>query len=931
MTQAASPQNQWDKQLVSLNRTLQVLREETNIDNLANATLDFLRDNFDYRLVWLGLYDRANHRMVGKGGICPVGDAKFLKERFPLTAGDILDQVIIQRKIVLINDLREEKRAGQWQAIAQRLDLQGTVIYPICVKDLAYGVVMMSSHIWSVAPKPDERVRIGIVLGTLGTTLARLEADWQNQTLKRPEQPFLLLLDQLRGMENLNQRLEEIVQQTHKYIAPTKTNIYWLDRERLFYWRRITNRTKGSTNKADMNSGLTVQNFHNMHQALSKDQTLVVADARNITKGELSLKNMEQLGAVAVIIVPILFQSQLLGFLNVESDEPRLWTDAERDFVRGMAQLSALVAPISEMSDNIERIKADHRIMSGIARAIYSATDSENALKYAAEQLCQRLSVERFWIALYDRGVGNFPMFFQHHPKNRRPLTSTFDSLSQIDQRMMEQAQEAIAVENMEGDFKFLSWRAPLLEMDVRSIVVSSTAIGRQLEGILAVGQESPRHWTKAERDMVLAVAQQVGMIIHQSTLQRQADEGQRLQQLVHTGLVALQQADHIDRLHTLAVQHIAQVSLAPLVALITWIPGYRSGQISATHVSHEDFRLTGSDQIPEVESDPIIQWALQTDGLLPIAGADIPSASKTWLNSRALGNLLVGALRTTPDQYPMGVLVLADRADRKWLEPQIRVLTTLLNQLSWSRRHLLLLDNLRLHRLELERLNWYKHRRIEDIYRTVGSGVQRLLELDSQAGSTNVLTNARMQQSLRQLQAALSPLPQIVRKEQWRLRPNYETAPLAGILKRAKERVDSILNQRELWFQVQDQKPPILGTATVGGDIAKIEMIIHELLLYACGRSEVKGRVDVWCRQLDEKLIELAITDYGAVDPQLLKELQEGRSPDMLAPSILDQPPGLHLYICQGIMQEAGGDLALYQLEDNRILSRLVLPLASA
>jgi hypothetical protein len=142
---------------------------------------------------------------------------------------------------------------------------------------------------------------------------------------------------------------------------------------------------------------------------------------------------------------------------------------------------------------------------------------------------------------------------------------------------------------------------------------------------------------------------------------------------------------------------------------------------------------------------------------------------------------------------------------------------------------------------------------------------------------------------------------------------------------------VDSLLTQRELWFQVQDQKPPILGSATIGGDIAKFEMIVHELLLYACGRSQVKGRIDIWCRQLDEKFVELAITDYGSVDPQLLRELQEGRAPDLLAPSLLDQPPGLHLAICQSIIQEAGGDLALYQLEDNRILSRLVLPLPTS
>jgi signal transduction histidine kinase len=181
-----------------------------------------------------------------------------------------------------------------------------------------------------------------------------------------------------------------------------------------------------------------------------------------------------------------------------------------------------------------------------------------------------------------------------------------------------------------------------------------------------------------------------------------------------------------------------------------------------------------------------------------------------------------------------------------------------------------------------------------------------------------------RLQHSLKQLQASLSPLPQIIRKEQWRLRPNFETAPLAGLLKRSLERVDAIIKQRQMWSQVHNQ-----ASVIIAGDIAKIEMIIHELLLFACGRSEVGGRVDIWCRQIDERSLEVSITDNGEIDPNLLMEMHEGRSPDILAPSVLDQPPGLHLAICQSLMHEAGGDLSIYKLEDNRILSRLILPLS--
>ena len=61
------------------------------------------------------------------------------------------------------------------------------------------------------------------------------------------------------------------------------------------------------------------------------------------------------------------------------------------------------------------------------------------------------------------------------------------------------------------------------------------------------------------------------------------------------------------------------------------------------------------------------------------------------------------------------------------------------------------------------------------------------------------------------------------------------------------------------------------------------------------------------------------------------MQDLHQGRAIDHLSPSLLYQPTGLHLAICQNLMVEAGGELSLYQLEDNRILSRLILPLSSS
>jgi hypothetical protein len=110
----------FDTKLVTLARIMQTLREERNLEVLLKATLDYLCNEFDYRLVWLGLYDRLEHRLEGKGGKSPNNDSAFLQGYFAINSGDILEQLIIQQRPVAVADLRGEKRAGEWQNFAQK-------------------------------------------------------------------------------------------------------------------------------------------------------------------------------------------------------------------------------------------------------------------------------------------------------------------------------------------------------------------------------------------------------------------------------------------------------------------------------------------------------------------------------------------------------------------------------------------------------------------------------------------------------------------------------------------------------------------------------------------------------------------------------------------------------------------------------------------
>jgi hypothetical protein len=199
-----------------------------------------------------------------------------------------------------------------------------------------------------------------------------------------------------------------------------------------------------------------------------------------------------------------------------------------------------------------------------------------------------------------------------------------------------------------------------------------------------------------------------------------------------------------------------------------------------------------------------------------------------------------------------------------------------------------------------------------------------------------------RYQQLVRQLVQNNQAVSEMFVQEQWQLNMKQEQTPIAGILKRSLERVDALIKQHKLWvgvhglgqntkdYNIDQVHSQLSQTAlVVVGDFSKIELVINELLIAACQRSIRHGRIDIWCRRLDELSLELSITDNGNMDLELLTELYEHTPKDLLAVSSLDQFPGLNLLVCQNLIKQQAGELNFYQLPDTRIVSRLLLPIS--
>ncbi|MEH1927070.1 GAF domain-containing protein [Nostoc sp.] len=959
-----------EQQILSLARVLQSLREEDDVDVLIETTISYLKEQFDYRLIWIALYDRLNHTLFGKGGTTPDNDTVFLRQRVVLSPGDLLEQVVIEQHPLGVADLQTEIRAAEWQKIAKKFHIKGTIILPICYKDRCLGLLLLGSERWGYLLTGEAKARLMMVLGELGAVISQNEMDLQHKQTKRTDEPLLELLENLRSLTNLNQRLEAAVQATHKFVSPSRTNVYWFEREGRYFWCRMSNQLV----KLDRNSntqqaaGITVQELSDFYYALTVNQIVSIGDAHSSLKSHFTAKLLQRLKVRSLLAAPVIWQNDLVGFLAVESNEPRNWMETEKNFVQGVAGLISLVASSESMESTIKQIQEDAQLTSQVAQGIYSEHDLQDTLHSCAKKVLARLTATRFLLLQYDSEQNNYQFIYQNQPHNRRPLTFTLDTLKELDGQLLQRSTQAVEIQNLDEDLRFFNWRPLLLENGVRSLLVCKCTHEHIPGALLVITHESHHSWTTLEKELLWAVSQQIGVIVRQWQLHNRTTQQQKVSQAFEQCLRILTQSQNskieVEKKHLerTALEQIASILGCPLAILLSWSPGESWAEIIPGVIDNSQFGIFSDASIP-IQAEALIQWALVTENYLTLKVDNLPPETRKWLKAPDKGQILVMALRTNADYETTGVVLLADYQERRWSEQNLSAIATLISLLAWWRRQKQITQLLESTTEELRQLNWYKHRRLEEIQRITALSLKQIHDLGI---PTNELTQMRYELLLQQLDHTVTSMSGMLKLEQWRLHISWETMSIVSLLKRSLERIENLLKQQKLWIgvhglgqQIEEKESPknsslAKGVPTsnaqsamaIAGDIVKIELVIHELLVTACNRSQTGGRIDIWCRRFDasknldakhssanvgtdhQTSLELSITYNGAIEPQLLTELHDNTSKDVLAHSNLDQPPALHLLICQNLMQELGGELNFYQLPDNRVVSRLLLPL---
>jgi len=945
--------------LVSLSHTLQTLREQETVDILVKTTLDYLRTEFNYALLWIGIYDRLSHRLRGIDGELSQMAQPSLPQQFALSPGDIMEQTVIQQAPVQVADLREESRAGQWQTVASRYGIQGTVVFPLCHRHLCFGVVVLGSTLWGDFPSVEQRSLLSMLFGELAMGLHQAEMDQQRERLKRPHEPLLEMMSQLQESQSLDDRLRTIVATTQQFLLPARTHIYWYDGDRALFWLRTRepaslsfrkSTTRGSTSRQGAENRETTEiplaEFSGFHKTLCDNRIVAIGEAYSSLKADATSRLMAQIGARSLLAAPILSKGKLLGFLSVEGTEARIWQEGEKDYIRGAAQLVALTTPLSHLQERMAEIELDRDLTIGLPQGATS-------LKSYSERLSQRLHDAPVLVFSADSQTNQIELVSAYPASLGWEVGELFPSLSFVDWQLLQHSEGAIALQLSDdfneastrggGDMRFTSWQPLLIEAGVRSPLIANTEPGQLPKSFVVIAEPSSRVWTTSERELLTLASRQVGQILRSQAIQENSQQNQQMVKGIRHGLDCLANAPNWQAAESSHLHYLAEILESPFVGLVTWEPGLKTASLS-TLVAQDAYQIPQGQEI-NVKKERLLQKVMSWQGVFgPVAVTRLPAATQTWLEPLQGLVLRAIALQTITSSRATGVILVADPPQREWGERQVEALELLAGQLAWGRRAMLLEKRLNRYRDRLDPLNWYKQHRLEELYRGIGFDIKQLTQLTDLTGGLSRLDEddsrarsvqqVRHQELLRHLSDNLNGAVNLLKYEQWRLQLNPEPISIVRLFSRVLERVEPATAKRQIWMQVhRDQN------VTLYADLAKFELVFVEVLLAACRRSPTGGRIDIWYRSITEEgegnqeFVELSVTDSGEVSPRILGAFQPAilsaprENRDLLVASPLDRPPGLELIIFERLMRQMGGDFLIEKIEDGRIVSRLLVP----
>ncbi|MEM9137010.1 MAG: ATP-binding protein [Cyanobacteria bacterium P01_F01_bin.42] len=904
------------------------LQAAPDIAALCTVATSYIQNYLGYELIWIGLYDAEAETLEGPW--CTADDTNIHSKKILVLPGDLFDQVLLTRRLATIPSLQEDNRGGEWQQMAQDQGIQGTVLQTIRYRKESLGVLLVGSQKWGISPRQDESEHLTILANTIGATVKYLQScvpqDGGNSKLSS-DQALKKLLPILAKCQSWDAKLISIAA-TIESRSPI-SGLYLLDADSgEFIGRRIHN-IQRQTSYRSRKPSYTV-NYHqnaSFFNMLEQQPNLAVGDTSSSVGMSVPHTLVSTLDARAFLFQPVLVNQSLVGFWVLADPEPTQWSSTDKDALAQCASLVELTYPASTH----HLTEANHMDETGapaetceLPSPLSTAEEWNTGLNLWLKWLTQRFQCE--WSILLDhRADSYFPdqYFCTHRPKTFSQSTR-FHSLSQIDEKLIARQNAALDVVNLNEDVRLIAWRDLLLSQGVQSILVSRLSQEIPLQGVLIVGNATARRWRPEEADELQALADRLQHVRNQRAAQTQILNERLLSQRFRQGLQILQNTKSSQSFVEQAAKIVVQLFNVKGCGILLWPPGRTYAKVKAA-VS------PGSDQfaVPigtKVElSDPLIHTFIQPatqDQILMqpvgITSADFSEETQRWLFTREEWSLVGIPLQPQPRQTVFGVLFMADPQAISLSDDEKETLSDLARHMAWILSSSHATEAWRKDYTALHTAHWCQNK-------LLGASFEQILgQCQPFRSEPRLSVPETATEAIASIDQSITRLYDFNAKFIPPLELETESITLVRLLRELLDQLESTFAAKQIWVQVHHLKQ---SNVAIKSSKAHLVYVLDEVLKAAAVRSETGGRIDVWCRMNQPEWLELSITDNGRLDPRFLRDLNLGHHRDRLKPSLLMEDLGHRLLACRSLVKSLGGKLDISALEDQRTMTRFILP----
>ena len=741
------------EQLITLANILQILREEDNVELLIESLFNYLLDNFDYRLIWLGLYDRIKHHLVGKKGF-PEDNNDFFEQTFILDSGGLLEQVVIQQRPIGIPDLRQEERIQEWWDIAQKHQIQGTLLFPIRCKKCCFGVIVLGTHLWGISPHEEEKAHLAMVLGQLAATLSKLEIEWQFTHVKHPSKPLFSILEEIYQKPSLDLRLESVVMRTQKFIEPSFTKIYWYSNGERAFWHRVSIKAKQEEVNINTNPSspkILVSDTPDFYQALSRGQLITIGSGRSLLKTKTTEKLLSQLKIRSLIAAPIIVDQNLLGFVTVEDTQARIWDKTDKNYLAAVAQIVTLSVGQRELDTFVQKEEENNQFLLKIQSIIKNESKTNRALKSISQLLKDYFNIDNLWILTEFSNSNIYDIFYNDDNSQEKPLLKI---ISKQEWEKYGFPDSIVTIENIKSDYKLKQWHNSLKALDVTSLIACYVP-QKYLTGILVISHNNPYVWTNSEKNVIKNIAENISSLLGEEFLKQKFKSSSHHYQRIKKGFIDFWRiAFGSDNFEQVWLRYLALILESPVGVLITWDNPQKDnkdvdiqGKLKAL-VDSNSYLCLPQDLSVSINKDPLIKTILNgTRGCHLISRSTIPLKSRYWFlsenlegnknsdsnittiqienKSKNLEHFLTMALNSFGDNNIEGVIIFGDVTRHNWSSDRIELIELLIRQFASFNQFRKKDINNNEEIKKLQFLNWYKHICLEVMHQSVTSSME--------------------------------------------------------------------------------------------------------------------------------------------------------------------------------------------------------------